>query len=169
MQILPDITEDRWSYNGTAAVEGGRHKGKSAHTWVWKLKNKSDYGEYDNTYTFFTDKVGFGQPVSKILYTKAPLPMICIQHRLLLPSGCEDPFCIPARHQVFAACSEQEHPHTLRPRLGMVKCCSILVWVLQDGAPLRLNMWGFNLYTDGHFDLYIADYYDYKVSPPGKP
>ena len=24
-------------------------------------------------------------------------------------------------------------------------------------------MWGFNLYTEGHFDLYIADYYDYKV------
>lgn len=29
---------------------------------------------------------------------------------------------------------------------------------------MRLNMWGFNLYTDGHFDLYIADYYDFKVS-----
>ena len=39
----------------------------------------------------------------------------------------------------------------------------VLCW-LQDGAPLRLNMWGFNLYTEGHFDLYIADYYDYKVS-----
>ena len=38
--------------------------------------------------------------------------------------------------------------------------------LLQDGSPLRLNMWGFNLYTDGHFDLYIADYYDYKVRPP---
>ena len=24
-------------------------------------------------------------------------------------------------------------------------------------------MWGVNLYTGGHFDLYIADYYDYKV------
>ena len=39
----------------------------------------------------------------------------------------------------------------------------VLCWP-QDGAPLRLNMWGFNLYTEGHFDLYIADYYDYKVS-----
>ena len=39
----------------------------------------------------------------------------------------------------------------------------VLCWP-QDGAPLRLNMCGFNLYTDGHFDLYVADYYDYKVS-----
>ena len=39
----------------------------------------------------------------------------------------------------------------------------VLCWP-QDGAPLRLNMWGFNLYTEGHFDLYIADYYDFKVS-----
>ena len=57
LQILPDLTEDRWSYNGTAAIESGRHKGKSADSWIWKLKNKSDYGEYDNTYTFFVDKV----------------------------------------------------------------------------------------------------------------
>lgn len=25
-------------------------------------------------------------------------------------------------------------------------------------------MWGVNLYTGGHFDLYVADYFDYKVS-----
>lgn len=25
-------------------------------------------------------------------------------------------------------------------------------------------MWGVNLYTGGHFDLYVADYYDYKVT-----
>ena len=36
--------------------------------------------------------------------------------------------------------------------------------MVQKGAPLRLNMWGVNLYTGGHFDLYVADYYDYKVS-----
>ena len=57
LQILPDLTEERWLYNGTAALEAGRHKGKSAHMWVWKLRNKSDYGEYDNTYTFYVDEV----------------------------------------------------------------------------------------------------------------
>ncbi len=57
LQILPDLTEERWLYNGTAALEAGRHKGRSAHTWVWKLRNKSDYGEYDNTYTFYIDEV----------------------------------------------------------------------------------------------------------------
>ena len=34
--------------------------------------------------------------------------------------------------------------------------------VLQDGAPLRLYMWGKNLFTGGHFDAYIVDYYDYQ-------
>jgi hypothetical protein len=30
-------------------------------------------------------------------------------------------------------------------------------------------MWGVNVYTGGHFDLYIADYYDYKVRPSHQP
>lgn len=34
--------------------------------------------------------------------------------------------------------------------------------VLQDGTPLRLYMWGKNLFTGGHFDAYIVDYYDYQ-------
>ena len=33
---------------------------------------------------------------------------------------------------------------------------------MQDGTPLRLYMWGANLFTGGHFDAYIVDYYDYK-------
>ena len=44
--------------------------------------------------------------------------------------------------------------------------CDWVLCKLQDGTPLRLNMYGFNLYTEGHFDLYIGDYYDYKVSSP---
>ncbi|CAL8460756.1 g287 [Coccomyxa elongata] len=36
-------------------------------------------------------------------------------------------------------------------------------YVDKDGNPLRLNMWGVNLYTGGHFDLYISDYFDYKA------
>ena len=44
--------------------------------------------------------------------------------------------------------------------------CDWVLCKLQDGTPLRLNMCGFNLYTEGHFDLYIGDYYDYKVSSP---
>ena len=49
---------------------------------------------------------------------------------------------------------------SLRPFDAAVEasCC------VQDGAPLRLNMWGVNLYTGGHFDLYVADYFDYQVS-----
>ena len=40
-------------------------------------------------------------------------------------------------------------------------------WFLQDGTiPLRLYMWGKNLFTGGHFDAYVVDYYDYKPGPP---
>ena len=35
---------------------------------------------------------------------------------------------------------------------------------MQDGTPLRFNLWGVNLFTEGHFDLYVADYLSYKVS-----
>lgn len=38
--------------------------------------------------------------------------------------------------------------------------------LLQKGAPLRLHMWGINLYTGGHFDDYIADYYGFEPGPP---
>ena len=37
---------------------------------------------------------------------------------------------------------------------------------MQDDVPLRLHMWGTNLYTGGHFDSYIVDYSDYKPGPP---
>lgn len=73
-QILPDLTEERWAYNGTVAFEAGRHKGKSAHSWVWELTNKASYGQYDNTYTFYVDEVCFR------IY--APLPVLA----LMLPT-----------------------------------------------------------------------------------
>ena len=36
---------------------------------------------------------------------------------------------------------------------------------VQDDVPLRLSMWGTNLFTQGHFDAYIVDYYDYRPVP----
>ena len=57
MQILPDLTEERWLYNGTLSPESGRHKGKAAHAWVWRVTNDEGYSEYHNVYTFYVDKV----------------------------------------------------------------------------------------------------------------
>lgn len=34
---------------------------------------------------------------------------------------------------------------------------------VDDGSPYRLKMHGINLYTGGHNDVYIADYYDFKA------
>lgn len=36
---------------------------------------------------------------------------------------------------------------------------------VQEGVPLRLDMWGVNLYTGGHFDRYIADYHGFEPGP----
>ena len=52
-QILPDLREDRWRYNGSATLESGRHRGKAAHAWVWRVTNDEGYGAYHNTYTFY--------------------------------------------------------------------------------------------------------------------
>ena len=39
----------------------------------------------------------------------------------------------------------------------------------QEGAPLMLNMWGINIYTGGHYDNYVVNYYGYRQgpAPPG--
>jgi hypothetical protein len=58
MQILPDLTEDRWQYNGSTFLEQGRHHGVPAEAWVWRVTNDEGYGEYHNVYTFYVDKVG---------------------------------------------------------------------------------------------------------------
>jgi hypothetical protein len=57
MQILPDLTESRWLYNGSTLLQEGRHANKRAESWVWRVTNDEGYGEYHNTYTFYVDKV----------------------------------------------------------------------------------------------------------------
>ena len=36
---------------------------------------------------------------------------------------------------------------------------------MQAGAPLQLNMWGINIYTGGHYDHYIVDYFGFQAQP----
>ncbi len=57
MQIMPDLTESRWLYNGSTLLQEGRHANKVADSWVWRVTNDEGYGEYHNTYTFYVDKV----------------------------------------------------------------------------------------------------------------
>jgi hypothetical protein len=58
LQILPDLREDRWQYNGSATLENGRHQGQQAAAWVWRVTNDEGYGAYHNTYTLYVDDVG---------------------------------------------------------------------------------------------------------------
>lgn len=37
--------------------------------------------------------------------------------------------------------------------------------VTPDGTPVRLDMWGTNWFTGGHWDHYIAEFYDFEADP----
>jgi hypothetical protein len=52
LQVLPDLTEDRWEYHGSARVAG-----IAAHAWIWKLTFDEGYGAYEANYTFYTSEV----------------------------------------------------------------------------------------------------------------
>lgn len=52
IQVLPDLTELRWSYNGTATM----HE-QEANTWVMYSKEEMGYGEIISTYTMYVAKV----------------------------------------------------------------------------------------------------------------
>jgi hypothetical protein len=54
---MPDLTLDKWEYNGSTTLKSGRHSGKDADAWVWVLREDLGYGEYVNVYTFYVDKV----------------------------------------------------------------------------------------------------------------
>ena len=52
LQVLPDLTESRWSYNGTATMHD-----QQADTWVMQAKEDMGYGEIVSTYTMYVGKV----------------------------------------------------------------------------------------------------------------
>ena len=52
MQVLPDLTESRWQYNGR--VELGN---LNAHEWQWKVTEEEGYGQYPLSYKMYVDDV----------------------------------------------------------------------------------------------------------------
>ncbi len=56
MQVLPEISE-RWRYNGSTVVANGRHAGRAADVWVWRVDDDQGYGTYSNMYTFLAGRV----------------------------------------------------------------------------------------------------------------
>lgn len=49
--VLPDLTESRWRYNGTATMHD-----QEANTWVMESKEDLGYGEIVSTYTMYVGK-----------------------------------------------------------------------------------------------------------------
>ena len=52
LQVLPDLTESRWQYNGR--VELGN---LNAHEWQWKVIEEEGYGQYPLSYKMYVDDV----------------------------------------------------------------------------------------------------------------
>ncbi|KAK9846258.1 hypothetical protein WJX81_000204 [Elliptochloris bilobata] len=55
--VLPEIGE-RWAYNGSTVVANGRHAGRVADVWVWRVDDEQGYGTYHNVYTFLAGRDG---------------------------------------------------------------------------------------------------------------
>ena len=55
LQVLPDLTESRWQYNGQ--VELGT---LNAHEWQWKVTEEEGYGQYPLSYKMYVDDVRLG-------------------------------------------------------------------------------------------------------------
>jgi len=56
-QVLPEIQGERWAFNGSTVVANGRHAGRKADVWVWRVDDDQGYGTYHNVYTFFVSQV----------------------------------------------------------------------------------------------------------------
>ena len=52
LQVLPDLKEPRWAYNGTAMMHN-----QEAHVWVMHSKEELGYGDVISTYTMYVGKV----------------------------------------------------------------------------------------------------------------
>ena len=51
-QVLPEVTTDRWRYEGTASK-----RGHHADVWVLRLEPDEGYGTYHSNYTLYVTKV----------------------------------------------------------------------------------------------------------------
>ncbi|KAK9812379.1 hypothetical protein WJX73_006336 [Symbiochloris irregularis] len=89
--VLPDLSEGKWTFNGTSKIRTGAWAGLEADTYVWPLTEDYGYGRVSASYAFY---------------------------------------------------------------------------VSQGGSPLRLEMWGVNLYTGGHFDDYEVDFRNFSAGSP---
>ena len=57
MQVLPDLSDGRWNFNGTVKLSDGLHMGKAADVYVWVVTEDWGFGKVVATYSFFVDQV----------------------------------------------------------------------------------------------------------------
>ena len=53
LQVLPEVTRERWEYGGEAKLEH-----ETVDTWVFKSEPGKGYGHYASNYTLSVSKVG---------------------------------------------------------------------------------------------------------------
>ena len=91
-QVLPDITADRWRYEGTA-----RKRGHHADVWVLKLEPNEGYGTYHSNYTMYVTKVNTVLSVVDLFANLSSILGVADHHSPVVISG--------HRH-----CSRADHP-----------------------------------------------------------
>ena len=79
LQVLPEVTEDRWQYRGTA-----EKRGHTADVWELTLEPNEGYGTYHSNYTLYVKKASFSLDPSSLTLSSSrdflrQRPFICIR------------------------------------------------------------------------------------------
>lgn len=57
LQVLPDLSEGKWTFNGTSEIPRGAYEGLEADTYVWPLTEDYGYGKVAASYVFYVGQV----------------------------------------------------------------------------------------------------------------
>ena len=68
LQVLPDLKELRWSYNGTAMMHN-----QEANVWIMHSKEELGYGDVISTYTMYVGKVCKHEHAELFFFFSGPL------------------------------------------------------------------------------------------------
>lgn len=88
MQVLPDLNEGKWVFNGTSRLTEGLHLGKDADAYVWRDTEDYGYGRVIASYTFFVDQV------RAYMQDKQPALALCVRVCIHLSIHAKESICM---------------------------------------------------------------------------
>ena len=60
LQVLPNLADGKWTFNGTSEIRSGLYAGQAASTYFWPVTEDYGYGRVDASYVFYVNQVSFG-------------------------------------------------------------------------------------------------------------